>query len=112
MQILKSNYNGYKILLFAGRLVDWKGVDYLIKSLQLISRAIPKIKLLILGDGPEKLKLEKLVYDLDLLYNVEFMGEIKSTDLKKYYTLADVFVIPSIVLNGYTEGLGMVTIKL
>ena len=42
---------------------------------------------------------------------VNFIGEIKSTDVVKYYAAADIFIIPSIVVDGHTEGLGVATLE-
>ena len=51
--------------------------------------------------------IEKLRID----NKVNLLGEIKNTDIKNYYSLADVFIIPSIIVDGHTEGLGVVTIE-
>ena len=44
--------------------------------------------------------------------NINFKPKYeKNTELTKYYCISDLFVIPSIVVNGHTEGLGVVTIE-
>ncbi|MBC8488139.1 MAG: glycosyltransferase family 4 protein [Bacteroidetes bacterium] len=108
---LKEKYNAKKLLLFVGRLIDWKGTEYLIKAMKDVVNTFPKIKLLIVGDGPEKPKLEKMIVELKLTDMVYFIGEIKSTEVAKYYSAADIFVIPSIVVDGHTEALGVVTLE-
>ena len=108
---LKKKYTDGNLLLFVGRLIDWKGAKYLVKAMKDVVIACPKTKLLIVGDGPEKSELEKMTSKLRLTNMVYFIGEIKSTDVVKYYSAADVFIIPSIVVDGHTEGLGVVTLE-
>ena len=108
---LKKKYTEGNLLLFVGRLIDWKGANYLVEAMKDVVIACPKTKLLIVGDGPEKPELEKMTSKLRLTNIVYFIGEIKSTDVVKYYSAADVFIIASIVVDGHTEGLGVVTIE-
>src|SRR5208337_2714802 len=62
---------GHRIL-FVGRLVRRKGVDDLIDAFRLVSEDFPDWRLEIVGDGPERKKLEQLVADLGLGEKVEF----------------------------------------
>ena len=80
-------------------------------ALDRVLKIYPNTKLLIFGDGPEKNELTKIIKKLEMINNIEFMGEVKNTELTKYYCISDLFVIPSIVVNGHTEGLGVVTIE-
>ena len=107
---LRNNYDEKNILLFVGRLIDWKGVRYLIE-LKTVTDKFCSTRLLIIGDGPEKLKLTNLVDKLDLSDNISFLGEIDNTKMKDYYSMADIFIIPSISVDGHKEGLGVVTIE-
>lgn len=92
------------ILLFLSRLTKVKGCIYLIRALDKLKDKYPQIKLLIVGDGPEKNNLETEVKKLDLSNNVLFLGQIRDVDL--YYQLADLFVLPS-----FHEGLPGVVIE-
>ena len=85
--------------------------EYLIHGLKKVVEIYPSTKLLIIGNGPEKDDLRKTANELNLIDNIEFIGEIKNTDIPKYYCISDIFIIPSIVVNGHTEGLGVVTIE-
>jgi glycosyltransferase involved in cell wall biosynthesis len=99
-------------ILFVGRLIDWKGIDDLISAVPKILKKYPKTKLLLVGAGPLKEKLIKLSKRLDITNNTLFMGEVNQEELPKYYSLADVFVLPSSVNNrGETEGLGVVLLE-
>lgn len=88
----KYDIAGQKIVLFTGRLTKHKGVDYLIRAAKNINGIV-----LILGDGPEREKLAKLIKDLNIT-NVKILGWIKSDDqvtFHAFYARADVFVAPS-----------------
>lgn len=59
--------------VFMGRLVAWKAVDVLLEAVALTSRQVD-LKLVIVGDGPERSNLEALSDRLELSSKVEFMG--------------------------------------
>ncbi len=89
-------------ILFVGRLVKWKGVDYLIKAMKGVDA-----KIIIAGDGTKKEKLQNLAEKLDV--NAEFLGKIKDREkLEYYYNLCDIFVLPSIARN---ESFGIVLLE-
>ena len=94
-------------VIFVGRLVSHKNVDILIKSIKLIKEKNPEIKSLIIGDGPEKNKLEVLTQKLNLKKNIKFLGFLENND--DVYALmksSRVFVLPST-----REGFGLVVIE-
>jgi len=99
--------NGDKIILFVGRLVELKGVRYLIESIKKIESE--DIFLIIVGDGPLRYELEELAKQLNLHKKITFTGWATRHEVSKFYDISDVFVCPSIVdSNGATEGLGLV----
>lgn len=63
-------------VIHIGRLVKWKKVDLLLKSIHLLKKEFNDIKLNIVGTGPEKENLEKLTKELNLEANVSFLGGI------------------------------------
>ncbi len=77
-------------LLTVGRLVDQKGHDTLLKALAQVKQPW---RLDICGDGPNRLKLERLTESLGLLPRVKFLGVV--TDVKRRLAEADVFCFPS-----------------
>jgi len=94
-------------VIFAGRLLSHKNVDILIKSIKLIKEKNPEIKSLIIGDGPEKKRLEVLAQKLNLEKNIKFLGFLENND--DVYALiksSKVFVLPST-----REGFGIVVIE-
>ncbi|MEO0234878.1 MAG: glycosyltransferase family 4 protein [candidate division WOR-3 bacterium] len=97
------------IILFVGRLVERKGVDYLIKAMKFVKT---DYKLYIVGDGYKKSELEKLVKKEKLSERVKFLGFVGDKDLIEYYRKSKIFVLPAIHdRNGDTEGLGMVLVE-
>jgi glycosyltransferase involved in cell wall biosynthesis len=94
-------------VIFAGRLLSHKNVDVLIKSIALLKNKNPKIKCLIIGDGPEKKTLGKLVDDLNLAKNISLLGFMENHDtVLSYLKSSKVFVSPST-----REGFGIVVIE-
>lgn len=93
-------------ILYIGRLEKRKGVKYLLQAFQIFQQTNPDVKLLIVGDGPEREKLELLAEDLKLK-NVEFLGYI-SEDLKmELFATTQLFVSPAL----YGESFGIVLLE-
>jgi glycosyltransferase involved in cell wall biosynthesis len=67
-----------EFIVSAGRLIDLKGFDILIKAFKKIKINHPSLKLVILGDGTSRPKLEKLVSDLNLEFDVFLIGFVKN----------------------------------
>ena len=82
-----------ELVVSAGRLVSWKGFDTLIKSWSAVLVKYPKAKLLIIGDGPEKDNLEKMINQLDLAESVLLTGRLERKMLLVYIKMSDVFVL-------------------
>ncbi len=84
-------------IIHVGRLIKWKKVDLLIKAVKKLKDKYPDIKLRIIGDGPEKNNLIKLVDDLQLNDNVEFLGAIYDAEKLGYYLItSQIYVIAGI----------------
>lgn len=109
---LRNTYGAEYLILSVGRLVDKKGIKYLIMAMKDVIKEFPNAKLIIGGSGPEKDNLKKLSESLNLKENVFFVGHLKNSDLPKYYASSDIFVLPSIkTKGGDTEGLGVVLLE-
>lgn len=104
--------NAYKstkdIILFTpGRFHDEKGMDISINVLDIILKSEKNVKLILLGDGPSKNKLKKLVDRLGLIDYVEFIDRVPFKDVKIFYQMSDIVIFsPS-----YQEPLGRVAIE-
>jgi len=84
-----------KIILFVGSLDSahyFKGVNYLIKAAEILKR--DDFKIIIIGEGNLRPAYEELVKNKDLNDKVIFTGYLK--DIRPFYNLADIFVLPSI----------------
>jgi len=100
--------DGKKIVLFVGRIIRLKGVDYLIKAFKLLEENLDDVYLLIVGDGPFKEQCEILSKNLKIK-KLMFTGYISDEDsLELYYNLGYVLVLPSITLEGNAEANGYV----
>ena len=97
-------------VLFVGRLVERKGVTHLVEAVaQLADR---RARLVIVGDGPERPRLEARARELGIADRVEFRGRISDADLRTAYQRAGVFVLPAVLdSRGDTEGLGVVLLE-
>lgn len=100
-----------KKILFVGRLVERKGVKYLIEATAILAQQLP-VKLHIVGSGPELPLLQQLTRQLALKDKVVFHGQVSTEELHRHYHTGDVFVLPAIIdSKGDTEGLGVVLIE-
>ena len=91
-----------RVLITAGRLIPLKRIDQLIKIMPQLGDA----KLIVVGDGPERNPLEKLVASLNLRNRVLLTGQVSQEEVPLYLRASDVFV-----LNSETEGLSHVLLE-
>lgn len=84
------------IIVAVGRLVAKKGFLYLIKAMPDVLKKIKNARLVIVGDGDQKVELVKEAVNLKVKDNVIFAGTISYDELSKYYNLGDICVMPSI----------------
>lgn len=103
-----SEKDGHEAL-FVGRLVPAKGVKYLLDAVAILHKDKTKLRVRIIGDGPERARLEHSAQELGIAKLVSFEGWIQPDDLPDYLARADVFVGPSIEeASGRREALGLV----
>ena len=101
-----------KTIVHVARLVENKGTWYLIKAFRLISETHPEAKLLIIGDGPLRSSLEKIVHSYQLSGRVRFLGTCSNKEVLKMISDSTVFSLPSVTLtSGIQEGFGMVILE-
>ncbi len=99
-------------ILFVGRLVEKKGVHVLLNAIAHLIKTQPEVKLVIVGNGPEKKKLEQQCQDLKIEHVVEFLGALTQAQLPAIYASATITVMPSIVTPcNDQEGLGLVLVE-
>jgi glycosyltransferase involved in cell wall biosynthesis len=93
------------VLASVGSLVENKGHRVLIESLRALKPAHPRLRLLILGDGPLRAELEDLVRRHHMDSSVVFTGLVKNP--RAVLSLADIFVHPSL----HREGLPLAVLE-
>lgn len=94
-----------KVVLFVGRLVEIKGLHFLIEAMRQVEAV-----LVIVGDGPLRAELEKQAGSIS--DKVQFWGSRTHDELKTIYASANVFVAPSITMaDGAKEGFGLVILE-
>ncbi|OGY65351.1 MAG: hypothetical protein A3A16_02795 [Candidatus Harrisonbacteria bacterium RIFCSPLOWO2_01_FULL_44_18] len=89
---LKISENA-KVILFAHRLSRRKGAHYLPEILNKLRDE--NVVTVIIGDGPEKENIQLLITNYQLQDKVRFLGWIPNSELSGYYSIADVFIMPS-----------------
>ncbi len=101
-------------VLFVGRLVERKGVEYLLRALlePPLQDAPWPVELEIVGTGPSEAGLRELVRSLGLEGRARLTGRVPTVELQAAYDRCDVFVLPAIIdSKGDTEGLGVVLLE-
>lgn len=93
---LRKKYPEFDFIIFmASRLSREKNISLALKSIKEIVKTYPKIGLVIAGDGKEKQKLLKIVFDLGVEKNVKFLGGIEFELLISYYKTANLYLLTS-----------------
>jgi len=87
----QNNENNEKILLYVGRLEEYKGVQYIIQSLQ----ELPEFRLKIVGKGPYEDELRKLANQISVSDRIEWLQDISRDELLQCYASAGVFLMLS-----------------
>ncbi len=95
--------DGGRVVLFVGRLVYYKGVEYLVDAMCSVDAT-----LVIVGDGPCRRALQKRAVEKGGERKVLFCPTVSDQELRGYYSLADVFVLPSVEP---TEAFGLVQLE-
>jgi glycosyltransferase involved in cell wall biosynthesis len=91
------------VLVAAGRLASWKGYEDLIHAIKVLS-AMRHTRLIILGDGPDRKKLQNLIDELSLSNDIQLLGYVDNP--LKYFAHADLFVH-----SAHVESLGNVIVE-
>lgn len=113
----KLNLKKEPILLFVGRLGREKSVDFLIKSFKHVFTKTPQARLVIVGEGVDRKKLQRQAARLGVSKNVHFLGKIDNSLMPGVYHDADVFVFSSttetqglVVLEALASGIPVVAV--
>jgi phosphatidylinositol alpha-1,6-mannosyltransferase len=105
----RTNTDQIPVLLSVGRLVPRKGFDTMIAALAAVRREIPNVRYVIIGDGPDRDRLEKLAREQGVNDIVEFAGRVE--DLGPHLRKASVYVHPARSTQFDVEGFGIAIIE-
>jgi glycosyltransferase involved in cell wall biosynthesis len=94
-----SNENIIKIIS-TGRLVPFKNIVMGIRVIKKIIDEGYEIEYTIIGDGPEKNRLKKLVKNLNIEKNVNFIGQLERNKVLEYLKRSDIYLFPSLREGG------------
>jgi PEP-CTERM/exosortase A-associated glycosyltransferase len=82
------------VLGFLGSFYAYEGLDLAIKALPAVIAAQPKVRLLLVGGGPQQQQLEQLTKELGLSDFVIFTGRVPHSAVDRYYSLVDLLIYP------------------
>lgn len=86
------NLNNKIVIGYVGRLAPQKGLTYLISAIKQVQKKHPNIVLLLVGEGPQKAKLETMSKNL----KIETIFTGWQADVSPFYAIMDIFVLPSL----------------
>lgn len=107
--VQRYGVDGKRVLLTVGRLLEverYKGQDKIIELLPKLLTRFPNLVYIVVGDGGDRVRLEKMVATLALQEHVVFAGRIPEEEKVDHYNLADAFAMPST-----SEGFGFVFLE-
>jgi phosphatidylinositol alpha-1,6-mannosyltransferase len=100
-------YGGQRILVTVSRLVPRKGHDLVLRALPRVIERFPEVKYRIVGDGPERVRLERLAQQLRIGNCVEFLGRVTETEKHQILKACEVFIMPCRETETDFEGFGI-----
>ena len=104
--------SGCYLIGFVGRIVQEKGIDYLLRAIPFLEKELDDFKILLVGDYENVAggSVKQLLDNITKAYQnkVQFVGQLKFNDLVSFYSLIDVLVLPSV---DPLEAFGMVQVE-
>ncbi|MFX1296477.1 MAG: glycosyltransferase family 4 protein [Promethearchaeota archaeon] len=96
---ISTDFEKKKIILFLGRIEDYKGIDILIRAFAIVNQKISDIHLILIGSYHYNYqfykKLQENVKKLNLTRNISFLGEVSHNEIPFYLVLTKILVLPS-----------------
>lgn len=89
------------MILYCGRLVPVKGVERLLKAAKIVLKNIKNAHFVIVGDGPQRERLEKMAKELGIEESITFVGLLDYEEIPRYMAAADIYAHPA-----YSESFG------
>lgn len=91
------------VVLFMGTLFEFSGLDFFIRQFPELVKQVPQAKLVIVGDGPQRTKLARIVAELGLAGRVVFTGFQPYETLPQYINLAAICINPFLLTKATTD---------
>ena len=88
------DYQGQDVILFAGKMAHFKGIDILMNAAATYEAQCPNAITVLAGDGEERANLEEQARTLGLS-RVHFIGNVPQDELARLYCIADIDLVPS-----------------
>mgnify|MGYP001279640030 CR=1 FL=1 len=83
-------------IVCVSRLEKGKGIECALHAMRLIAKRYPDSKLIVIGDGTIRQELENLTNTLEIEKNVEFIGEVLNSDIPKYLSSVNIYLLSSL----------------
>lgn len=97
--------DGFARVLMIGRFVEKKGLEYGIRAFARVTETNPTARLIVVGDGPLRARIERVVAEAGVAARTELRGELARTQVMQELERANVLLCPSVVArNGDREG--------
>ena len=108
---IRQGHHSQKVILTVSRLQARKGHDVLIKAMPEIVKRHPDAHYVIVGSGKQQDYLSSLIQELKLEKHVQLTGECTEQEMKDWYQLSDLFVLPNRQIGNDVEGFGIVLLE-
>ncbi len=93
-------------LLFVGRVVELKGLGVLLDAISRLAERHPRLGLTVVGDGPDRDRLQRHAHSLGISDRVTFVGSRSQAEVADHLSGSDIFVLPS-----FAEGVPVVLME-
>lgn len=91
--------DGAMVLGFLGSFYAYEGLEFLVRAMPALLKAVPNAKLLLVGGGPAGQIVQQAVAELGLKDKVVFIGRVPQSDVDRYYGLIDLLVFPRLPMR-------------
>lgn len=102
-------------LFTAARLAPWKGMDHVLRTFAILRPSVPGVRIVVAGDGPERVNLQVLARELRIGDDVTWLGDVQRDCVLHWMRRATAFVLLSeyeglshVLLEAMTQGLPVV----